>query len=366
MFYVLHGTEEFRRSEEIARFKQEIAKDGMGDLNIITLDGRRLEVQELINVCSAVPFLTDRRLIITEGFLERFEPARPSGKSSDQSLTKDHDEQRLSAFLAKMPPTTRLVFLENKTLSRRNPILMLAKSEQNGYVKAFEPLQATQLEAWLSQRAREKGVTIEREAARLLAESVSNDLRRLDREIEKLAGYADYQRSITVQDVQNLVSADLQHDIFALVDALGSRKPRLAMHHLQTAQGTRANELYVLSMIARQVRLILAAKDLAEVQKRSPQEVQSALHISHGFIVKKLLSQAQQFTLDELQSLQRHILQTDQSIKTGRIKAPLALELLVLDICQRRKKNDTHQGKRRSRTCSAKASSRSSPAPRSR
>ena len=162
------------------------------------------------------------------------------------------------------------------------------------------------------------------------------------------------------------MTADLEHDIFALVDALGNRQTRKAMHHLQTALGTRANELYVLSMIARQVRLILAAKDLTEVQNKSPEQVGKELHIRHSFIVRKLLTQAQQFTSREIQGLQRHILQTDQAIKTGRIEAPLALEMLVLDICQRRREKETHQGRSRSRTRSARASSRSSPAPRSR
>ena len=43
MFYILHGDEEFLRSEEVARLKAEILSDGMGDLNITTLDGRRVD-----------------------------------------------------------------------------------------------------------------------------------------------------------------------------------------------------------------------------------------------------------------------------------------------------------------------------------
>ena len=37
MFYILHGDEEFSRSEEVAKLKGQVLADGMGELNITVL-----------------------------------------------------------------------------------------------------------------------------------------------------------------------------------------------------------------------------------------------------------------------------------------------------------------------------------------
>jgi len=39
MYYVFHGDEEFRCSRTVAKLKAQIMSDGMGDLNIVVLDG---------------------------------------------------------------------------------------------------------------------------------------------------------------------------------------------------------------------------------------------------------------------------------------------------------------------------------------
>jgi len=69
MYYVFHGDEEFRCSQAVAKLKAQIISDGMGDLNIVVLDGSKVGLGELVGACNAVPFLTDRRLVIVEVFL---------------------------------------------------------------------------------------------------------------------------------------------------------------------------------------------------------------------------------------------------------------------------------------------------------
>ena len=63
-------------------------------------------------------------------------------------------------------------------------------------------------------------------------------------------------------------------------------------------------------------------------------EIRRELHISRDFIVEKLLAQSARFGFDELEAIVRRIAEIDQAVKTGRTKAVLALELLVLEICQ--------------------------------
>ncbi|OGO05876.1 MAG: DNA polymerase III subunit delta, partial [Chloroflexi bacterium RBG_13_56_8] len=327
MYYILHGDEEFTRSERVAQLKARIAHDGMGDLNITTLDGRALELGELINACNAMPFLTQRRLIIVEGLLERFDPhARQANGANTEYANK------LAAYLKQLPPSTRLVFVERKTLSRANPILKQALQNKDGHVTEFNPLKNSDLNHWIQERAKEKGAEIAREAVSLLVSFVSEDLRMLDRELEKLAAYANYARPISSQDVRTLVSAAHDANVFALVDAIGLRNEQLALKELHELLASGANELYILTMIARQVRLLLSVKELAEEKNLRPDDIRREAQISHSFILDRLLRQTPRFTMHELETLQRAVLESDQAIKTGEIEAELALELLLIQI----------------------------------
>lgn len=356
MFYVFHGDEEFTRSEQIAELKARIVRDGMGDLNITTLDGRAVGLGKLVNACNVMPFLTERRLIIVEGLLQRFDPPTRSPEKSGPRASPDARDadyaQELGAYLTRLPPSTRLVFVESKPLNRANPILKQALQSANGYVREFRRLGDAELRDWVRRRARQKGTDITREAVALLVSSVGHDLRLLDQELEKLAAYVSYARPITDREVRILVSAAHEANVFALVDALGLRNRPRALQQLRELLDSGASELYILAMIARQVRLILSVKDLAEEKGLDRQTIRRELRISHSFILDKLLRQSPRFSMEELEALQRAILKSDQAIKTGRIEGELALELLVIQMSQpsRGVSAPAHQGKSRSRT----------------
>jgi len=339
MFYIFHGEEEFTRSEEVAKLKAQVMSQGMGDLNIALLDGRKLGLSELMSSCSTVPFLADRRLIIIENLLQRFEPrkrSRDEEDAEDPPAAGDVEyAQKLAAYLPHLPPFARLLFLERRTLSARNPVLQLAQKEKQGYVRLFGVPDESRLQEWIRQRAKDKGVSIAREAVQLLMTLAGRDLRLLDAELEKLAAWANYSRSVTVEDVRGLVTAWQESDIFALVDSLGLRNRKQAMQQLHALLANQANELYLLTMIARQFRLLISAKDLAEERRLRGAQLKRELGVAHDFIVEKLLKQSQRFKLDELVRLHERVAALDQEIKTGQIEGPLGLELLVLETCER-------------------------------
>jgi DNA polymerase III subunit delta len=354
MLYILHGEEEFLRSEEIAKLKAHITSGGLGDLNLAILDGRKVSLGDLVNACNTLPFLGDKRMVIVENLLQRFE-AREKNKAGETAIPSTNESdyaKQLAAYLPNLPPSTRLLLVENKTVGRSNPILKQAQQlGKEAYIREFGALRDEDLQDWIQKRAKSKGSSIAREATSLLAQFVGSDLRLLDQELEKLAAFSNYTRLISTEDVKALVSAAREADIFAFVDSLGLRDRERAMQQLQNLIASGENELYILTMIARQFRLILSAKDLAQERDLKAEEIGRELRIQHRFIVDKLLRQAQQFSLGELEAIQRRILETDQALKTGRIEGPLALELFVVDICRpTRGSSHDYQGKNRART----------------
>jgi len=322
-FYVFHGADEFTRAETLASFKRRLGPPDTVDLNTTVLGARSLTLAELRHVCEAVPFLAEKRLVIVEGWLTRLTPRKGQASSAAHKELLDD----LVGYLPDLPETTRLVFVEVKPLPTNHPVLKLARQEEQGYVKRFDPPKAKALPRWIEERARKHGGEIERRAAHHLAALVGSDLRLLDQEIDKLVAYTDAARPITKTDVETIVPYAQDAIVFDLVDALGQRDGSTAAQTLHRLLGMGEHPLRLLAMIVRQFRLLIQVEELKS-KGHSSRDIAEALN-QHPFPTRKLYNQAAFFTATQLETVYRHLLETDVEIKTGRIEAEVALDLLV-------------------------------------
>lgn len=338
MFYIFHGEDEFGQAEELAGLRGKLAAGDpvMADLNTSILDGSHLTLDELRQVCDSIPFMAERRLGIVHGLLSRLAPGR---KAKGQEPVQDEEPawkrsflRDLAEYLPALPPTTRLIFVEDKALSASHPILLLAKAEgkkQKAYTKLFERPKDSELSGWIERRARSKGGAISREAVVALAALVGSDLRLLDQEIEKLLLYADG-RQVTTEDVQALVSRARETSMFDLVDCVGRRQADRALRLLHRLLDEGEAPLYVLAMLARQIRILIQVSEL-RAKGLSQQQMADRLKL-HPYVVEKGLAQARNFDMAQLEAAHQRVVNTDWSIKTGRTDEILALDLLVTDL----------------------------------
>jgi DNA polymerase-3 subunit delta len=332
VFYIFHGDDEFRRTEELARLRAKLAGGdaAMATLNTSVLDGSQLTLGELRHACDSIPFMADRRLVIVHGLLSRL---APQSSGEDDSAWKRDFLSGLLTYLPNLPDFTRLFFLERKALSSSHPILKLAKAEREkdrGFIKLFELPKEGDLPAWIHQRAWDSGGSIDSDAAFALAALVGRDLRLLDLEIDKLLLYADG-RTVHVDDVRTLVSRARDANIFDLVDAVGRREPDRALRLLHGLLDDRREPLYLLAMLARQVRILIQVSELQK-QRLNKQKMVSRLKL-HPFVIEKGLAQARNFEMAQLESAHQRLVETDLLIKTGKLDGVLALDLLVVDLC---------------------------------
>lgn len=325
MFYVFHGDDEFSRAEAIARLRHEM-DPVVGELNTTFFDGRDLSMSALRAACDTVPFMTGVRLVIVRDLISSAGGGKGS-RSERSEPVGDADRLRdLESYLPQLPESTRLVFDESRSLPDKHPLLRLAVSS-GAYVRAFTVPKGTELEQWIGERARKKGVSIAREAISLLANYVGSNLRLLDQELEKLATYLGGQGTIGVRDVELLVSSVQEANIFHMVDALGARDGRRALQLLHRLLGEGKAPLYLLTMIVRQFRLLLLARELDALGTPAA-EMARQMDVK-PFAVGKLLQQATRFRPSDLKAILGQLLDIDVGIKTGQVDGPLALELFV-------------------------------------
>lgn len=318
-FFIFHGPDEFTQAETLLRLKSEMGEPAMVDLNTSHFDGATLRMGELMHACSTVPFLAEKRLVVSEGLIEHLGGAG-----------REKDRDALLGYLPQLPDSTRLVLLESRALSAQNPFIRLANSTTSGYQKAFHVPKGRALERWITTRAVFHGGTIHPRASALLASEVGEDLRLLDMELRKLLTFVGLERPIQHDDVEALTPYVAQADIFALVDAIGQQQGSAAAELLHRKLEAGDEPLFLLGMIMRQIRLLIQVREKLDQGYRLDQ-VADTVGI-HPYVADKLGRQALNFALPRLEDIHRQLLETDVAIKTSQIDPAVALDLLVVEV----------------------------------
>jgi DNA polymerase-3 subunit delta len=331
LLYILHGEDDFSLSQFLGEIKRGLGDPTMLVTNTSTFDGQKLTPGELKGVSETVPFLAEKRLVIIEGLLGRFEPkvgARRSKKAGNRG--GGDDASPFAEALSQIPPSTVIVLTDGKIKST-NPLLRLLMSK--GEVRAFPLLKELSLKQWIEKEVAAQGAAISPQAVDLLARLVGANLWVMLGEITKLTLFTGGKR-IEAEDINKVVSSAQEASVFAMVDAILEAKVGVAERLLEQLMGRGASPAYLLTMLTRQVRLIVQAKELRR-QRKSDIEIQGKLRLA-PFPLRKTLEQAQRYPLERLKQLYDKLLQTDLYIKRGRFEGGLALNLLVAELGARR------------------------------
>ena len=342
MLYLFFGEDEFACEEVLRELERDYWADPtMGDLNKTVLNGRSLTLAELRHHCDSVPFLAERRLVIVENLVTRLDGRKRSRGSSagdeeaDVSPATTGSKELLDgllAYLSHLPETTDLVLIDaglGQRDSRGRVARWAAGQGDRAVIKQFSRKKGGELQSWITQRVQGAGGQIERRAVTELAQLIGDDLRTLANEIDKLLLFPEDGAPITIEHVRRMVTHSQEADIFQIIEAIGTRQWQKAIAELRRILHEGAHPLYVLTMIQWQYRLIAQAHALGD-EHLSSQALAKRLGTS-PYPAGKAQNQARRYTREQLVATYDRLLETDLAIKTGKLEAPLALELFIID-----------------------------------
>ncbi len=329
---MLFGEDNFSLHQVLEGIKKSMGDPSALATNTATFDGKELTIEQLKNACETVPFLAEKRLVIVEELLERFELPDRSGQKKTKRLPEQENLLRsFAAVIKQLPDFTVLVLIEGR-VGNRNPLLdeISAKAE----VKSFPLLKDVALRQWVNRRVTEAGGRISPQAVDLLVRFVGNNLWAMANEVDKLVQFANG-RIIEDNDVRDLVSYVREASVFTMVDAILAYKVDVAEKLLQQLIQQGASSAYLLVMLARQASLIVRVSELVN-QRKPKAEIQSRLGLTSEFALRRTLEQADRYSLARLRELYHKLLEADLSIKTGRFDGELALNILIAELGIRR------------------------------
>ncbi len=336
MFYIMYGKDTYSLQQELRRIKEQYCNAELMEANTSTLDGKQITIEQLRDICMAAPFLHTHRLVIVEGLLERFEKDNLSGKKSTKAKSGsgaglNEWQSKRDFFASDMPESTVLVFVDGEVNKKgNNPLLALFGPYAK--VMTYQLLKGEKLRSWIQNEVSLRGAAISNTAANLLIELAGTDLWRLNNEIDKLIAFCTGNR-IEEDDVKKLTSYTGDVNIFLLVDAVLERRSREAYELLRRLFQSGAAPSYIITMISRQLRLIVMVKELAPRMNRT--QIKSKIGIFSDTVLDRTIVQARTYTTEHIKTAYRKILEADIAIKSGKyIDEDLAIELLVSQLCE--------------------------------
>ena len=333
MIQLLYGDDLVGVEEALAEFTASSGPEDLRDVNHISLRSDGLVPNSVAAAAFTVPFMTDRRVVVVKDLLARFERSRPRrGSGSTGGASRDPLGQwsGLVEQLGSMPPTTDLVFVDGG-LSGNNP--MLRRLSPMSEVREFRMPSERDLPGWIANRADRIGVSIDRNACAVLADAVGRHPMLIDSELRKLALYCG-DRPAAVEDVREMVAYVREANIFQAVDAVIDGKTDVALRLVGRIMDDGSPAVYVMTMIARQVRLLLMANDLM-ARGEAQDQIGRRIRLS-GWVLNKTLQQARRTSQENLVYMHGRLVETDLLLKTKPIDEQLALEMLVAELTTRR------------------------------
>lgn len=269
--YLLWGEEERLKEEAVAAISQEAVSPEWMDFDYELLDMANCKVDQIISAATQVPFGGLRRLVVVRGI----ELLREKGKQSDID--------RLAGSVNSLPVSSCLVMIagsqeeEGRRKTAVSPKLDTAVKNRGALV-VFRAMNERSAAAWVEQRLRASGKSIQTDALEKLTNIAGRDLLTLENEIEKLTQYTGDRELITVRDVEVLTAESPDDVIFAVLEAVTRRQIDKAMlllgelHRNEPRPQAVAGKL--LALLTRQFRLLWQAKTLSELRIR-PSDVRS-------------------------------------------------------------------------------------------
>lgn len=353
MIIFLYGEDFFRSSQKVAEIKNKfLEKDPVASgLSIFDFEparnatpasnasrsdanwhsvagGDKAEIKKVLNVLSTANLLAPKRLVIVKNLisagLEIEQEEMLSYFKKNKSIESDSDAV--------------IIFWENCQPKKGNALFKFLESKKiETKIQKFEKLSGVKLAGWIMKRIMELDAKakISKTALDKLMIFSGDNMILLDKEIQKLVNYADG-KVIKEEDIELLVKADINNNIFHTIDALanGNKKEALKLLHNHLKKGE--DPFYILAMFIYQFRNLIKVADLKENQNAGEYEIAKISKL-HPFVVKKSLGQMRNFSASgqafgKLKNIYQKLSDLDTKVKTGKIEIKLGLDKFIIEL----------------------------------
>ena len=246
--YLIGGEESSLAEKWVHALREQVFSNGGEDFNLDRIDARNLhDVEQITQAARTLPMLSPRRLVLV------------SHAEAMLSFAKDRVKPLL-AYLEDPDPSTVLVFYARNKIGKAGALIKALRAK--ACVVEFNALRDREVLPWLKDEARSKHAILEHDAAMLLVDCLSNDLRALSDALNRLMLFVGKDQPITAKAVSELVIPSRTKTIWEFLDALGDRDPGRALQTVGQLLDQGDAPLQILAMVSRLYRQLTLGQSI--------------------------------------------------------------------------------------------------------
>jgi len=303
--YFLYGDEDFNIDLEIEKMKSNLNQDFISmNFQIYT----NPDYQTLISVLRTSPMMFGNMLIIinAEGYF-----------SSAKNYFEDSELEDIEDALKNNPETLDIVFVvklprdENKKLDSRRKLYKILSGYNAKEFPTYKTYKTAEISAWIKNRGKSKGISLENDATELLIEQLGNNLRQFDTELDKLKLVA-YPSTTVTKDMVKVICVSNQ-DLFNFTELIMvGKKDKALLEFKKLLDKKHPLELLsaIQTMLRKWIILKLKSSDCSAYEL-------SKITGMHEFVVKQTLQKLKNTPVSELVKLKENLYDVEYKIKSA-------------------------------------------------
>ena len=307
--YFIHGEEDFNIEKEIEKLKGSLDKNFL-EMSFKTYDNPKFP--ELISILRTQPMMFGKMLIVInclEYFSKTFDDKEI--KEITQALENNNDNLDI-VFVAQLPRD------EGKKLDSRKKFYKLLSKYNNIECATIPTYKTAELEGWIRKQAQSKKLKMTQDALSAMVSQIGNNLRLIDKELDKLQLAAYPENTVNAQMVkENCISNE---DLCAFSDYIMAGEHDKALREYRKLLDKKYC-LEIVSTLQTMLRRWIVLK--AKASELSPFEL-AKMTGQHEYVVKLTLQKLKKANLKELVKLKENITEAEYRIKAGLSQNPEA------------------------------------------
>lgn len=322
--YLFTGAEEYLMHEAIEKLKDKFVDPSFEALNYITIDGKEMRFDNILNACETLPFMSSKKLVIIRDISEIIE-------NDENDLDKT-----LGLYVEKLDNYLCLIIMDRSNNLKKTSKIYKSINKLSGIVD-FTKLKGKDLNIWIEEKLKQNNKRISYSNVNyFLQQSTYNEynsiknLYDLENELLKVINFS-IKDEVTKEDIELVLTKTFDLNIFNLLASINKKDSDSALKIFNEMYISNEPVQRIIFMIIRQLRIMLIYK-LYKIKGYADGEIQEKLKIK-PYEFKKISSQAYNYSEDQLKSALNNILQLDIKQKTSSHDEKLALEILIMNLC---------------------------------
>ncbi len=318
--YLLHGAELLLIEDSANQVRQALKDQGYDERIIFTME-TGFDWSRFAGEFDSLSLFAQKKLI---------ELRLPTGKPGVKGA-------EILAEIAANPATdTVLLIVCGKFEPGVKNSKWVKQISQSGIVSEHYAVAANQLLGWISQRARLYQLSIDKDAARLLAYYLEGNLLAIDQELKKFT-LLGTDKSITVEHIQQGVEDSARFSIYGLVDSAIAGNLKRALRMLASLKSEGMEPVLINWALARETRSLLEmSSDLNQGNSISTVLKQHRVWNNRAGLIESALKRLK---LSDWQVIHQHTAVLDRMIKgreSSSMKADIwtEYERIIASLCK--------------------------------